>query len=469
MYPHRTLEFEQVNANTCRAVNYAAKHLADKALSYTSKAKVYNEDLGRDIIIDVTRSLARKQSGQVTFPFGLIKFIMRKANERGHECNVSYLDPYTLPKKLIPQLPGIKLETFQAKMLRKVGIYKRGVLIGPTAMGKSVVLGGIVDKLNMPVTICIVPNQTIFRQIYQSFCAWFGEDIVGRIGQGIYDQRQITVCMYQSISKYQLAYSNLKLVLIDEAHLINDTIIRFLRKCKNVYYRYGVTATPHLAEDNFVKAMQMEGFIGPVICEVNDKEAENRVLPVKVKLISFYCSRPKGKTYQKVLRQDILLSDLRNAKLLKAAHDEALTKGMTCLFLIDEVEQGKRIVDLAGQMNIPITFAHGKLSKGEIKRIIKQLNNREIQFVVATKVFGVGTDIPNVDAVVLGSTRKSEIDTLQKIGRGRRRVDGSDYLVVIDSIDKVRGNKFNRYFYDYSLTRLNIYKAKGWEINKLMF
>ena len=462
------LKFEQINANTCRSINAMSTKIADISLTYNDKATIYDRDLGRNRIIDVKKSFARKRDGLVTFPSGLIKFVVTKANEKGHECLIDYVEPYVLKKKLIPQLPGIKFESFQAKMLRKVGICKRGVLVGPTAMGKSVVLGGIIDKLNIPETIIIVPTQTIFNQLYNSFCNWFGDNMVGRIGQGYLEQNHITVCMFQSIKKYKLNRGKLKLVLIDEVHLINKTIVDFLKRCHNVYYRYGVTATPQKPEKDFPKAMQMQGYVGPIICEVEEKEAENRVLPVKIKLVRYYCGKPVGTNYPEILRKDILLSPLRNAKLMKAAVEEALEKNRTCLFLIDETEQGKIMMKIADRMGIDVTFVHGKIESSKIKNTIKLLNERKIQFVIATKVFGVGTDIPNVDIVALVSCRKSEIDTVQKIGRGRRRVIGrADHLTVYDCVDKVRGTRAAKHFYAHSLERLNTYKEKNWEIVRL--
>lgn len=465
-----TLQFKQVNANTYRAITQMSGKIAFDSLSYKEKSMVFVKSIGRKVPMDVTKSIARKnRKTGVTFPSGLVSFIMRKANDKGHDCEFDYIEPYVLKKKLIPSLPGIKFESFQAKMLRKVGIYRRGILVGPTAMGKSIVLGGIIDKMNVPETILITPTQTIFNQLYDRLSNWFGEDKVGRIGQGIKDQRHITICMYQSIENYK-AKRSLKMVLIDEAHLINNTIINFLKsKCNHVYYRYGVTATPHKRKDNFVKSMQMIGYLGPIICEVSDNEASNRVLPVKVKLVSFYCGKPKGENYQEVLRKDLLMSPLRNVKLLKATHEYALSKGMTALFLLDETEQGKLVEKLAKEMGITATLVHGGLRKTFINGVITKLNSRKIKFVIATRVFGVGTDIPNIDCVTLGSCRKSEVDTLQKIGRGRRRVKGSDHLILIDAVDKIRGNKFNKYFYNHAIQRLNIYKEKGWEIERLMF
>ena len=135
--------------------------------------------------------------------------------------------------------------------------------------------------------------------------------------------------------------------------------------------------------------------------------------------------------------------------------------------LIDEIEQGKKIIKIADQMGLEYEFAHGNNPKEENEKIKNRLNNGTTKLVIATQVFGLGTNIPNVDCVVLGSVRKSYIDTIQKIGRGRRRISGKDKLIVIDSIDRVSGRaRFCEYFYGYSMERINHYKSKKWEIQR---
>lgn len=124
---------------------------------------------------------------------------------------------------------------------------------------------------------------------------------------------------------------------------------------------------------------------------------------------------------------------------------------------------------MADEMGLKYEYAHGNNSKDENEKIKERLNNGTTKLVIATQVFGLGTNIPNVDCVVLGSVRKSYIDTIQKIGRGRRRVSGKDKLIVIDSIDRVSGRaRFCDYFYGYSMERINHYKSKKWEIHRFL-
>jgi superfamily II DNA or RNA helicase len=256
-------------------------------------------------------------------------------------------------------------------------------------------------------------------------------------------------------------------VIVDEAHETNNSIIEYLkRKCRETYYRYGLTATPQTFENEYKKTCNMLGFIGPIIHEVSEDKTVTRVLPVVVKMAKWHCEKATGKNYQEVLRYDVLFSNSRNENLLKKAKLE-LFEGRNILVLLDEKKHGEYMLESAIKLKIKNPyFVHGKMDKKEIEKIKKELNDRKINFVIATNVFKTGTDIPNVDCVVLASSKKSHIDTVQKIGRGRRRTKHFNELVVIDSIDSFKLAKYNKYFKKYSELRMEIYQKKGWKILK---
>jgi len=333
--------------------------------------------------------------------------------------------------------------------------------------GKSVVIGGIVNKLREPETIIVTPNKTIFNQITENFHEWFPNKVIGQVGDGKRDMGDITISLFQTLRDLNLKKSKAQLVIVDEAHRISTSHIKILSKLRWANYRYGVTATPH-EKKHFEKWAKMVGCLGPIIYEAHESEVGARVVPVEVHMIHFHTSK-KHNPYAKCLREDVLFNKTRNKKLLNAANTLSLSKGKNCLFLIDEIEQGKRIIKVAEEMGLKYEFAHGNNPKKENENIKNRLNDGTTKLVIATQVFGLGTNIPNVDCVVLGSVRMSYIDTIQKIGRGRRRVSGKDKLIVIDSIDRVSGKaRFCDYFYGYSMERINHYKSKKWEIKRFL-
>jgi superfamily II DNA or RNA helicase len=340
--------------------------------------------------------------------------------------------------------------------------------VASTGAGKTIIIGGIIKRLSVPKTLIIVINKTIFRQLRDSLVEWFPEYTIGTIGDSEFSIGHITLSLFQSL--YKVKSRDFQLVILDEVQRINNTVIKWLNLYgSRIFYRYGLTATPQKEEDNFKKTMHMYGYFGNLISEVTDEQAISRVVPVKIYMVKFRNTKPTEKEYQASLRWDVLLNTERNTLLLKAAKKLLLDNGLTCLVLLDEIKQAEVMGKIAKELGLNPILAHSGNQKGLNEKIQNDLNNRKINLVIATQVFGIGTNIPNVDGVVLASTKKSEIDTLQKIGRGRRRTLKKDKLILIDSIDHVVSKKrVHRHFYTYSLERMRIYEEKGWEINRLL-
>lgn len=450
------IEIEQYDAHKCRLHNRRQQQIIWKILSWY--------DSGIDKQKSILQCIGRTGC---YFPIGLLTHVYKQLKILGHTLEYTYIDFPEIKHKLIPKLPGIKFEPYQHKILAKIGPKKRGIAVAPTGSGKSVVIGGMVNKLRVPETIIVTPTKTIFNQLVADFHRWFPDKTIGQMGDGKKDMGDITIGLFQTLREINWNKSKAQLVIVDEAHRISNSHIKILSKLRWANYRYGLTATPH-DQKNFEKWARMVGCLGPILYEAEEKEVEVRVVPVEVYMIHFHVAK-KHSPYQKCLREDVLFNKSRNKKLLSAAKALSLDHGKNCLFLIDEIEQGKRITQIADKMGLHYEFAHGNNPKEANELIKTNLNNGTTKLVIATQVFGLGTNIPNVDCVVMGSVRKSYIDTIQKIGRGRRRVEGKDKLIVIDSIDRVSGrNRFCGYFYGYSLERIKHYKSKKWEVKRLL-
>lgn len=456
------LVFQQVDANWIKAYSDMAQAVAYFALSYKKKVKLPKMEYADW----VTYSMFDKR--RKAFPLGLWNTVKEKAKARGFTPYLKTLVIDPLKINLDYTLPGIAYEPYQSAILGHLRIYKRGIIVASTGAGKSIIIGGIIKRFNVPKTLIIVINKTIFRQVSESLIEWFPNHSVGVIGDSQVSVGHITLSLFQSLNK--IKKNDFKLVILDEVQRVNDTITSWLNHYgKNAHYRFGLTATPQKESNNPDKAMSMHGYFGKIISEVTDEQASSRVIPVKVYMIKFKNSHPTELEFQASYRHDILLNPERNTLLLKAAKKLLLDKGLSCLVLLDEIRQAQMMGKIANQMGLSPVIAHSENQKGLNEKIQSDLNDRKISLVIATQVFGIGTNIPNVDGVVLGSARKSEIDTLQKVGRGRRRTEEKEKLILIDSIDQViSSKKVHKHFYSYSLERMRIYEEKGWEINRLL-
>jgi len=455
------IEIQELDAVYCKVLTPQGQGLVWEILSY--------EDVTRNIWSGFPEAVKRSHMDKrgMSFLCGLIPYVTKKLVEMGHEVDVFKIK-VNLPYRLFVSLPDTIFEKYQSKLLRSVGKNNRGILIAPTGGGKSLILGGIISKYNIPVSLLIVPTKSILKQMENDFKKWFPEYDIGIVGDNQCTVGHITIALFQSLSRWDLTKYNsiLQLIIIDECHKMNNSIQKMLKQLTKVPFRFGVTATPR-RETDFNEYGRMIGNIGPIISEVDDIECISRVTPCHVYTIGYYCHSPKGTDYRSIYQKDILFSIIRNRKLLSAAKKLALDKGKTCVFLLDQIEQGEIIFDIAKSMGLNPYLVHSKMKKGHNENIKKLLSENKINLVIATGVWGIGTSIYNIDCVVLASARKSYIDTLQKLGRARRRSAKKEEAIIIDVIDKVRNNsgcrkKCYKYFEDYSKLRISWYKEKKW-------
>ncbi len=89
----------------------------------------------------------------------------------------------------------------------------------------------------------------------------------------------------------------------------------------------------------------------------------------------------------------------------------------------------------------------GSDSIAERERAVTLLEQGGLDYILTVDVFNEGVDIPTVNQVIMLRQTKSAIVFVQQLGRGLRKAENKDYLVVIDFI----GNYTNNYLIPIAL------------------
>jgi hypothetical protein len=76
----------------------------------------------------------------------------------------------------------------------------------------------------------------------------------------------------------------------------------------------------------------------------------------------------------------------------------------------------------------------------EREHVVERLERGELDYVLTVDIFNEGVDIPSVNQVVMLRQTQSSIIFIQQLGRGLRKADGKEYLVVIDFIGNYKNN-----------------------------
>jgi superfamily II DNA or RNA helicase len=125
---------------------------------------------------------------------------------------------------------------------------------------------------------------------------------------------------------------------------------------------------------------------------------------------------------------------------------------------VERIEHGERLLELL-DVKAPgaFTFLQGSTEEDVREGEKKAFELKERMGVVATRVWSEGVNIRSVDVIVNAVGGVSEIATLQRAGRGMRRVEGKDEVLIVDFLDRN-----HRWVADHSMSRICTYSEAGW-------
>jgi superfamily II DNA or RNA helicase len=109
-----------------------------------------------------------------------------------------------------------------------------------------------------------------------------------------------------------------------------------------------------------------------------------------------------------------------------------------------------------------VVIIHGELPSFEKEQKIQKVGKHKgAMITIGTMAVGIGTDMPEINVVIIASSGKSTIRFLQRIGRGSRRTSAS--FLVIDFFDW-----FHPKLMDYSKSRMRTFNSEYKNPKELM-
>lgn len=377
-----------------------------------------------------------------------------------YKYKITGLDLITKDKKY-PAIKGIDFRNDQLELIERAVSIQRGVIKSPTGSGKTVIAGGVISQFINHKILFLCHSLSIVRQTVSKF-KLYGFKRVQMIGGGQEKSLKgdIIVSTIQSFCKIPVEdyCSYFDLIIIDEAHHVRASDSQYGTVLQNMitYPRLGFTATlSDLRESQLV----LEGLVGSVIGELTlDEGIEEGILskPI-IKLINVPDHlRLSSKGYHTIYDAGVVNNKRRNRLIIREAQSH-LDQGRTVLIMIKELEHGKNLVEIFKALGIRgVQFVRGATDVQLRERIKRLFNNKKIKVVISSSVWREGIDIPTLDVIINASGGKSEIPTLQAIGRGLRKAKGKTKVIIVDFLDPYR------YLAEHSIQRVQIYNREKW-------
>ncbi len=245
-------------------------------------------------------------------------------------------------------------------------------------------------------------------------------------------------------------------VIIDECHHgAADTYRKVLSYFKPEF-TLGLTATPDRADGDSI----LEDFKN-IAHKLDLKEAVElgelvpiRCIRVKTN-VDLSTVRINGINYYSQDLESKLFVPERN-KLLAETYMNYVKDKKTVVFCAS-VRHATEISELFNQQGIKSEAVSGLLKSAERSRMLNQYENGDIQVLCACDLLNEGWDSPKTEVLFMARPTLSKTLYLQQLGRGMRKSEGKEYLMVFDFIDNA--SMFNLPYSLHRTFNIKDYKA----------
>ena len=354
--------------------------------------------------------------------------------------------------------------------------YERGLVLSPTASGKSLIIYMLcrhyLNMINNNILI-IVPTTSLVEQLYKDFKD-YGYDVETNVsrkyhGYDIDEDKRIVISTWQSLYKLpKKFFEDYGAVIGDEAHLFKAvSLTKIMTKLTDCKYRIGLTGT---LDDSKTHKLVLQGLFGMVNKVVSTTELIERkqLANLKIKCLNLKYPETEAKKVYGVKYFEELEYLTQNTARNKYIRNLALALNGNTLCLFQLVEKhGEILYKLIKEKVDPkrkVFFVYGGTETNDREQIRAITEKSDNAIIIASfGTFSTGINIRNLHNIVFSSPSKSPIRILQSIGRGLRVGDNKDSATVYDISDDLTYKDKKNFTLTHFQERVNIYNREGFD------
>ena len=357
---------------------------------------------------------------------------------------------------------GFEFYPFQKELIDIALKNKRGVLKSPTGSGKTLMMAAIVKALSHKKIVILFNAKQLLKQTYLFLTEDCNMSNIGICyGEG-FSYGDIMLCTVQSIEKILDTHLDFaEVLLIDECHEFSKgkLTLAAIQAFPEALYRIGFTATP---PNEPIPSHALEGALGPMweVASTSSLIEDGKLCRPIIQLIdrpTNVSSMDDHFSYSEIYDKYIVHNAERN-DIIKSLVEEIknTNERARILILTKSLDHGRTLEKLLGS---GCKFIEGADSLGERYKNISYFRKyKGNAILVGTKILQTGINIEEITHLINARGMKSEIATLQALGRALRRHDSKDRVYIYDFLDK------EKYLHDHSKDRENYYRKEGHDV-----
>jgi superfamily II DNA or RNA helicase/HKD family nuclease len=333
----------------------------------------------------------------------------------------------------------------------------RALLISATGTGKTYASAFAMRELEYKKVLFLVHRNQIAKQAEKSFRKVFGDSVTmgmisGALGRADYDKDYIFATI-QTFSKddtlQHFAKDHFDVIIYDEAHHITADSYKKVMDYFTPQFTLGMTATPDKRDDNMEGKNIYEIFNNQIAYEIRLQDAMEEKL-----LCTFHyfgitdlnVISDTGKTREERVKNfRFLTSDERvenviaNAKYFGYSGDRV--KGLIFCSRIDEAKTLSFKFNQSGLRTEVLTGSDSEIIRASaIERLAGEDGDDALDYILSVDIFSEGVDVPEINQIIMLRPTQSPIVFIQQLGRGLRKAENKDYVVVLDFIGNYTNN-----------------------------
>ena len=238
-------------------------------------------------------------------------------------------------------------------------------------------------------------------------------------------------------------------IVIDEAHHSAANSYKKVMDYFTPELWLGMTATPDKRDDNLEGQNIYEIFNHQIAYEIRLQDAmeEDLLCPFHYfGITDLEVISDAGKTAQeKAENFRYLTSDERVYNIMKQAqffgYSGERVKGLIFCSRIDEAKELSKKMNAKDLRTLVLSGSDSESARTEaIERLAGEESDEALDYILSVDIFSEGVDVPEINQVIMLRPTESPIIFIQQLGRGLRKAEGKEFVVIIDFIGNYRKN-----------------------------
>ena len=338
----------------------------------------------------------------------------------------------------------------------------RALLISATGTGKTYASAFAMRELGFKRVLFVVHRGQLARQTKKSYEKVFSKSVsMGLVGFGYHEyDSDYVFATIQTLNRdeHLLQYSKdeFDCIVLDEAHHVPADTYQKIMKHFEPKLWLGMTATPDKRDDNIAGRNVYELFDYQIAYEIRLQQAmeENLLCPFHyfgLTDLSMVDDESVDCNF------NVLTSDERVKHILSQANYYGYSgdrvKGLIFCSGIKESEElshkFNQIINPATGKNYRTIALNGSASEDERQDAFERLamdeneasdERQPLDYIFSFEILNEGVDIVEVNQVIMLRPTQSPIVFIQQLGRGLRKAEGKQYVVILDFIGNYNNN-----------------------------